>query len=472
MDAEASGMTDTSRMSRVVRLYVPLLMVAGAFASLARLAARPLGNWDTYFHLRFGHEFIDEWSLRNPGSVSSFATADWVPTQWLSQVAMAWTEDTAGLAGVAFLSGIQLCGLALTLYWLARARADPLPSAVLLVISLIALGPFISMRPQVLSFILIALTTHFWLKAPTVGRPPWILVPLTWAWAMSHGMWPIGIVIGLAAVLGWSMDDWPGPAGLLRRLSVPLATAFAAALTPLGPELYRAVLAVGSRSDYFAEWQPADFTSPSNLTAVLMIVGLGVLLLRCGTRDWLTIALTLIAVGSALYSSRTVPVAVAMIVPLVATQVQLLIGSRSPASRAEGIATGAFVAVALAGLAVATPQTAANPPAQPAWVDKEVGSLPAGTAILNDWGWGGYLMWRYPQLDLVMHGYGDTFTLAELERNRDILDLAPGWDDAVDDLDVSYALLNPDSPLAYALERSLGWRVVRHSRDVALLEAP
>ena len=41
-----------------------------------------------------------------PGSVSTFATADWVPTQWLSEVAMAKTEDWFGLAGVAWLSGL------------------------------------------------------------------------------------------------------------------------------------------------------------------------------------------------------------------------------------------------------------------------------------------------------------------------------------------------------------------------------
>ncbi len=52
--------------------------------------------------------------------------------------------------------------------------------------------------------------------------------------------------------------------------------------------------------------------------------------------------------------------------------------------------------------------------------------MPPGTKVLNDWALGGYLMWRYPQLDLVMHGYGDTFTTAELTRNNDLLLTAAG----------------------------------------------
>src|SRR3954462_5241761 len=57
-------------------LYLALLIAMG------RAVATPLSNTDTYFHLRFGAEFLDGWSLGHPGSVSSFATASWVPTQW------------------------------------------------------------------------------------------------------------------------------------------------------------------------------------------------------------------------------------------------------------------------------------------------------------------------------------------------------------------------------------------------------
>ena len=108
------------------RTVLPALLMAGVLVVLVRVASFPLSNFDTYFHLRFGHEFLTgSWSLRHPGSVSSFATADWVPTQWLPQVVMAQTEEWFGLPGVAWLSGLFFLSLAVTVYWACRRQAEP-----------------------------------------------------------------------------------------------------------------------------------------------------------------------------------------------------------------------------------------------------------------------------------------------------------------------------------------------------------
>ena len=104
------------------------------------------------------------------------------------------------------------------------------------------------MRPQVLSYLLVAVTTAAWLRGPRDRRAPWWLVPLTWVWAMCHGMWPVGIVIGVVAVVGLALDRratraprWPG------WLAVPVASALVSLLTPVGPGLFGAVLQVSSR---------------------------------------------------------------------------------------------------------------------------------------------------------------------------------------------------------------------------------
>src|SRR6478672_6841923 len=123
---------------------------AGLLAVLVRIAAAPLSNTDTYFHLRFGSEFLHHWSLRHPGSVSTFATADWLPTQWLSEVVMAWLEQTFGLAGVAWLFGVLLVALFSTLYLVARRWVDPLVSLLLTVAALGAASENLSMRPQMI----------------------------------------------------------------------------------------------------------------------------------------------------------------------------------------------------------------------------------------------------------------------------------------------------------------------------------
>jgi len=80
-------------------------------------------------------------------------------------------------------------------------------------------------------------------------------------------------------------------------------------------------------------------------------------------------------------------------------------------------------------------------------------------------------MWRYPQLDLLMHGYGDTFTIAELQRNSDIEGVAPGWQDELRRTGCTVAVLRPSSGLAEGLVKE-NWIVVHHSSDIEELRAP
>ena len=128
--------------------------------------------------------------------------------------------------------------------------------------------------------------------------------------------------------------------------------------------------------------------------------------------------------------------------------------------------------LALVVLAVTVPYTSADPPHQVASMDSAVRALPAGTKVLDDWDQGGYLMWRYPHLDLMMHGYGDTFTTAELRRNTTLIRADTGWDSDLRASGARVALLRPSSLLAYQLTTLEGWHVVRQSDALELLRAP
>ena len=440
---------------------------------LARLASLPLTNGDTYFHLRFGHEFLSgAWSLRHPGSVTSYATADWLPTQWLSEVVMAQVEEWFGLAGVAWLSGLQFLTLALALYWACRRQAEPLVSVLLVAVALVACTPGMSMRPQVLSYILVVVTTSAWLQAGQTGRAPWLLVPVTWVWTMCHGMWPVGIAIGAVAVVGLALDRRHPTRTMARMAAVPVLSGVVSLLTPVGPGILAAVMQVNSRHEYFYEWGPPDYHEGYSF-GLLLLLALAVLpRLRRQRADWLSIGLIGLAALWAVYSLRTLPVAACLAAPLAAAAVQPALGLNGRFSRRERLLSVGIAACALAGLAVAVPHTASSPSHHPAWVAPALDALPAGTKVLADSSDGGYLMWRFPQLDLVTHGYGDTFTDAELRRNFDIESVRPGWADDVRQTDVDFALVAPSSPLGYALEDVEQWRVVDGSGDLLLLAPP
>ncbi len=456
------------------RCWTAALVLAGAVGVLTVQASRPLHNTDTYFHLRFGREFLEgRWSLRDPGSVTASATAHWVPTQWLSEVVMAQTEEWFGLAGVAWLSGLLYVVLTLALYAACRRQAEPVLAAALTALALVACSTGLSMRPQMLSYVLVVVTAAAWLRARDTGRAPWVLVPLTWVWTMLHGMWPLGIVIGLATVVGMALDRQHPRRVLARLAAVPLLSAAVVLLSPVGPGLLPAVLRVSSRGHYFYEWSPPDFTRPINLVLLGLLALAVVPRLRSGSRvPWTDVALLGLTFGFAVYSQRTVPVAACTAAPLAALALQPLLGPRPVALRRERALVLGGCALALVALAASVPRTADHPSDHPAFLDGALADLPAGTVVLGDSGLGGYLMWRYPQLDVVAHGYGDAYTDDELERNADIGAVRAYWLEDVKAVHPAYALLPPGSPLAYNLRQLQRWSVVAEGGDLQLLVPP
>ena len=70
-DVAARPRRDPVRTSLQV---VPVLVFVGTCLAVVRYALQPITNPDTYFHLRFGSEFLNGWSLRDPGTVTPFAT--------------------------------------------------------------------------------------------------------------------------------------------------------------------------------------------------------------------------------------------------------------------------------------------------------------------------------------------------------------------------------------------------------------
>ena len=455
----------------LVRRVVPVMVVAALFGVLVRMQVRPPLSGDGYFHIRLGHELLSGWSVSDPGHLGPFDTADWLPTQWLSQIVMAAVDQAAGLAGVIWVFGLLVLLLALTIYLSCRRQSAPLTAALATVLACSAASPGLSARPQVTSYLLVVVVTTAWLATLRDGQPRWWLIGVAWLWAPLHGMWPISILVGVAAVVGLALERERSFREIGRLAAIPLASAAVVLLTPVGSGIYESVVVVSSRTDYFAEWGPTDFTKPY---ALALLGSLGIVLLvgvRLRQLSWGELAVTGLALALAVSSARMTPVAAVMLAPLVASALQTFVPDSPGVTRREAVALGAvLVTAALALIPVASAR--AKDPVAPSWVDSRLDSLPSGTRVLNDWDTGAYFLWRHPQLALVMHGYGDVFTDEELERNIDILRLRPGWDNEVQGLDVDVALVNPDTPLGYALMHTAGWDVVQSDTDFALLTAP
>ncbi len=330
---------------------VPWVALGALLLLIVRVASAPLSNPDTWFHLRIGHELLGPWSLRDPGSLSRFASADWVPTQWSVQMLAAGFEDWFGLPGVAWLFGLLYLILVVTVYFVCRRESAPMPAVLVTAAVVFAASASISARPQVVSLILAGVTVSAWLQAARNLRAPWWLVPLTWVWATAHGFWSVGVLIGVVFCVGLLLDRRLDRRTSLSFFAVPVLSLVAACVTPIGPALLGTQLAVSERSSFIGEWGATSFHAMPAVVGASMLALLIVIWARRGGVSWTSLLLLLIAAALTAYAVRTVSLGAVIAAPLLARALQEVIGNR-PRRPAKGEICGVVGStVACAGLA-------------------------------------------------------------------------------------------------------------------------
>jgi len=90
---------------------------------------------------------------------------------------------------------------------------------------------------------------------------------------------------------------------------------------------------------------------------------------------------------------------------------------------------------------------------------------------LNEYDWGGYLIWRVPERPVFIDGRLFLFLPDVLTDYEEIVFVRPSWRDRLARHDVTQVLLRPDRPIVVALKEE-GWRVRAEDDRAILLERP
>jgi hypothetical protein len=445
-----------------VRKWLPLALLVLAIASLAFRAAR-FRDPDTWWHLRLGEEFRGNWSLADPGQLSPFATRPWYATQWTLEVAASYVEQFFGLDGLAWLTGAGVVALGLAVYLACRREADILPAVVAAGMALVGASGSLAARPQLASLVFISVVLATWLRTERDLRPRWWLVPLSWLWACTHGLWFVGVVVGLAVVAGLWLERRVTGRQLGRLLAVPALSVVAAALTPVGPKLILAPLGTSAMAPFVTEHQPPDLVgAPYAVATVLMVALIVVTWARKGPVPWSRLLLLVVAAGWTVLMERTVAIGAIIAAPLLASAAQTWLAPREMdgPSVGERRVLGFGLLACLVALAVAAPSLPERGILPPTRFDATLASLPDGTVVYNDYVLGGWLTWQHrnvaPVVDGMTRAYPVKHMAAVVNANR----LGKGWYRFVRDTGAEYALLEVDSPLALELENHLDWEQI------------
>ena len=466
-DAKASlGPSDGPRRSLIVATMVISISVA--------LGVRPVSDPSPWLHLKIGAFLLDGGRFGLPDPWAPFAARMYVPTEWLSAILGQETYQVFGLPGIAWMRCAGILGLLSALVWSARRSADTTTAVIVAFVALVGAYNGLTERPQLLGLVFLAVAVGTWWRTALDLRPRWWLVPMTWLWACFHGLWSVGVAVGLVILIGLLLDRRLTRATAPKLLAVLILSFAAAGLTPVGPRLLLSPLAVGKNAGAFVgEWQS---TSIHNPFAVLTLAMLGLVLLswfRLGRKPpWWQVLLLLAGIAATLVMTRTIAVGALIATPLLANEIQLYRDRPVVATTRQSRWT--WAALIVIALVVAAPLSAAraqHPASVPDRLRPQLSLIPQGTVVLAEGDISGWLFWADPQVRPVLDPRIEINSAAHVRALVSAMAADPGWRQFVDRTGARYALVLTDSPIATALVERAGWSRIGKDAGCVLLRA-
>jgi hypothetical protein len=458
-----------------------LAAIAIFLFALAAFAPQVLGDGDTWSHIATGQWIFAHGAVPRADPFShSMPGAPWTAHEWLSEILLTLAFRLGGWNGVVLLTGAAAGSAALIVGSRAarELRGLPLIVTVALGVGLMTVG--LLARPHILALPLVAVWSAGLLNARDHGRaPPLALAALMTAWANMHG----GFIFGFALIGPFALEALAeAPVGA-RLLAVrawatfALAALAAALVNPYGLEalVFPFRLTSMENLSLIGEWQAQDFSHIGPMELALLAL-LGLTLTRPFAMPPIRAALLTALVAMALHHSRH-QVLLGILAPmLLAGPIAAAVGARRIGEEGRSVARLALAATVAAALAIGGARLMASidrvdGPGAPISALMAVPPKLALKPVLNEYGFGGYLIWSHvrPFID----GRADMYGGAMLGLYRK---LNAGDRDAVEDTlkryDIAWTIFAPDSRIVAVLDHEPGWRrlyadttAVVHVRD-------
>ncbi len=429
------------------RSLAPLYVALAAFA-LALVT--PPGDPDTYWHLASGKWMVAHGQLLRTDVFSSTVNGQpYSIGEWLGEIVLYLAYLAGGWTGLVILRGLLVAVCAFFLTRVALRGGAPVIVAVPVTCAALLLSEIVwTDRPHLFTLALFPLLLDLLLTA-RAGRLNVLLAvpPLMLLWTNLHG----GYAVGLALIGIFALEAFPGSLGLGAAASHATAP-----------------------PRFIVEESPPDVTRPAGFVFAAFIIGALALALRGGGTllDLLLLA-PLLWLG--LSAQRHMPYFAFAAVPFISAAVphawpalDRWLARRRPYPRGAVVGFGAGVAaMALVGLAFVP-----SAPNERAYPTALLDAVRSGSGVLlNEYDWGGYLIWRAPERPVFVDGRLFPFLPDVFADWRAAVELGPRWKDVLERYQVTQVLLKPDRALVAAL-REQGWRVVGGDAGSVLLERP
>jgi tetratricopeptide (TPR) repeat protein len=472
---------------QIVRAAAPLIAIAAA----ATWFQPDVSGSDLWWHLAAGREI---WAHGGPVRVDLFSyTAPgqpWLNPYFLWEAAYWWLYQLEPQS----IAWLQLGVLGVTfsvLYAVARrASSSSLGAGIAICVAAAVSHWFLDIRPNGFSLLFLAIV--LWVR--NRDWAPWLWAPLIALWANIHGGFAFGIgVIGscvLVRTLERSFEAGkpvilPGP-----WLGVALCLV-AWMLNPWGPELlglHLHALDASNPSRDLIEWQATTFSlDPRRFEGRFWLMAISMLpgWLRALRKERDLAVLCALTLVMAMISRRFIPLFALASAPLVAMTIgdaQRFLMTRcrvlsTPSAALAACGVGLVAALWLWQHVRLTPHllerwTASD--RMPHAAARYLNALGPSPRVLNDYGWGGYLMLHAPESRIFIDGRGEAVYDSEIYlANRALRSVASGFAGLLARYPADVALLPPESALAREMTRlPEPWRVIYGDAIAVVLLSP
>jgi hypothetical protein len=450
------------KRSSILPLFIAVLLIPAVLGSSLTI----FNDGDVSWHIASGRWILLHRMLPTTDPFSfTWAGKPWVPMEWLADVIYATAYNLRGYSGVAALVTAAMMALNAVVFSNANrwGRYPLLP----LVAMDVVLIPMTFARPHVLVWPIVAPWTWLLMRARANGRAPslWAALLMT-VWGNLHASFLVGLfiagVFGLEAVAasadrGRALREW---------LIFGIACVVAVCINGNGLHgiLYPLTYTDLKMLPLIDEWKPSRFeVTPFFFGTLVLTFGLIAWKRpRLHPARWFLLGALLLAAMLQARHQAMLAIVAAMVLP--AGFAKGSTGRAIEVSLARVAAGGAALLITIrAIMPVSPPDNEANPWKLIAAVPRELRSQP----VLNGYSMGGPLILSgiRPYIDGRSDMYGDALVLGFMRMTHGD---ANEFREAVRRWNIRWAIVANNGGLMALLDRSPGWRRIRHDKVGAI----
>lgn len=428
-------------------------------------------------HITIGNYILDRFTIPTKDIFSHTMYGEALtPHEWIAQLIFAAAHRILSLGGDVLVIALLIAGTFALIYRDSVQRSGmPLISLTLSILAAAASSLHWLARPHVFTFLLLTVWTYLLEKLRRHQNfPIWYFPILMLIWANTHGAFISGFVVLGAYIFGYLIDSLYekkfDPKKITHWLMVSGASFSITFLNPSGYHLWQTSLGYIKNSylvNHTVEYQSIDFHTSSALP-FLFFIFLSILIL--GFKYQRTAATHTILIAGwtimGLYSARNIPLYAIIAAPILSEAIAVNFTNKRWQSTEKNFLTiensakgNAVVLISiicvffLLNTTVMRRYNTYNPSSFPVdainWLDKN----PQKGNVFNSFVWGGYLLYRdWPSRLVFIDGQTDFYGELLTREYEAVIFLDEGWKNIFEKYDISWVLIETDSPLAKKLE--------------------